>query len=433
MLRNETGGFSRLHWKRPNLSLRGRQSWTALGFERNIVILGLSSALGSFGNLLWFFFLPIILESQGLSPIGIGTVYGIIALVSVGIQIPAGAILVDRWGRKRTIVLGGLLSAVSVAAIGLSGNLLTTVIAYIVWGLAGSVTGLAINALIMDSAPQQRRAAGFGAFYQLAGLAATASPLVGSLFLVRNEQYVIFLASALLTLGSTAVRAVLLREAPRRPGARNGAVENKASGIGTSLRDGLSSTVRSRTIIALTLAYAFYNLFLSSGSNTFTLVVSLYSKDALHLEPLYLGLMFGLANLFATQFSILFGRLADRHPRERIIALSWSTEMAFMMAFAYSYSPVLALSSFSLWMFFGAMDSPALMALIGDVSPSERRGITLGFFRTFTNILAVPALFFTGVLFMISHVLPFYANLSVGLLSLGFFVYAFVAKRPARA
>ncbi len=82
-------------------------------------------------------------------------------------------------------------------------------------------------------------------------------------------------------------------------------------------------------------------------------------------------------------------------------------------------------------MFFGAMDTPALMALIGDISPSEKRGITLGFFGTFTSILAIPALFFTGVLFTISHVLPFYANLSIGLLSLGFFVYAFVAKRPA--
>lgn len=432
MLKSEKGCSSRLHWERPNVDVRGHQSWAGLGFERNIVILGLSSALGSFGNLLWFFFLPIIFESQGLSPIGIGTVYSIAALVSVGIQIPAGAILVDRWGRKRTIVLGGLLSTISVAAIGLSSNLLTTVTAYIVWALAARFTGLARNALIMDSAPQQRRASGFGAFLQLAGLAATASPLIGSLFLLRNEQYVIFVASALLTLGSTLVRATLLREAPRRPGARNNAAENKASGIGTSLREGLSSIVSSRTVIALTLAYAFYNLFLSSGSNTFALVVSLYSKDALHLEPFYIGLMFGLANLFATQFSILFGKLADRYPRERIIVLSWLAEMAFMMVFAYSYSPVLALSSFSLWMFFGAMDSPALMALIGDISPSEKRGITLGFFGTFTNILAVPALFFTGVLFSISHVLPFYANLSIGLLSLGFFVYAFVAKRPAR-
>ncbi|MDG6916788.1 MAG: MFS transporter [Nitrososphaerota archaeon] len=307
--------------------------------KENIVILGLSSPLGSFGNLLWFFFLPIILESQGLSPIGICTVYSIAAPVSVGIQIPAGAILVDRWGRKRTIVHGGLLPTISVAAMGVSSDFLTTVTAYIVWALVVRVTGLARSALIMDSSPQQRRASGFGAFLQLAGLAATASPLIGSLFLLRNEQYFIFVSSALLTLASTLVRAILLREAPRRPGVRNDAAENKASGIGTSLREGLSSIVRNRTIMALTLAYAFYNLFLSSGSNTFALVVSLYSKDALHLEPFYIGLMFGLANLYATQVSILLGKLADRYPRGRIIALSWLAEMAFMMAFACSPIP----------------------------------------------------------------------------------------------
>ncbi|MDG6985008.1 MAG: MFS transporter, partial [Nitrososphaerota archaeon] len=136
MLKSEKGRSSRLHWERPNLNLRGHESWAGLGFERNIVILGLSSTLGSFGNLLWFFFLPIILEGQGLSPIGIGTVYSVAALVSVGIQIPAGAILVDRWGRKRTIVLGGLLSSISVAAMGVSSGLLATVTAYIVWALA---------------------------------------------------------------------------------------------------------------------------------------------------------------------------------------------------------------------------------------------------------------------------------------------------------
>lgn len=99
-----------------------------------------------------------------------------------------------------------------------------------------------------------------------------------------------------------------------------------------------------------------------------------------------------------------------------------------MMVFAYSFSPVLALVSFSLWMFFGAMDSPALMALLGDISAGESRGITLGFFGTFTNILAVPALFFTGAFFSIAHVLPFYANLAIGIVSLGFFVYSFMIR-----
>jgi MFS family permease len=409
-------------------SVRSRQFWTGLGFERNVVVLGLTSTFGSFGNLLWFFFLPIIFESQGLAPTGIGVVYSITALISVVIQIPIGAIFVDGWGRKKTIVLGGFISAASVAAIGLSRSLLTTVVAFVVWGTAGgSFTGLAISALIMDSVPKQRLASGFGAFFQLAGLAATASPLIGSFFLLRSDQYIIFTVSALLTLSSAVVRGLLLREAPRRADAQKGA-GSRASNFAATLKQGLSSIVKSRTILALTLSYAFYNLFLSSGSNTFALVVSLYSRDALHLEPFYIGLMFALANLFMTQFSILFGKLADRYSRTKIIAVSWVTEMVFMMVFAYSFSPAMALASFGLWMFFGAMDDPALMALIGDISSSERRGITLGFFGTFTSILAVPALFFTGVLFSISHILPFYANLAIGVVSLGFFVQSFLMR-----
>lgn len=145
---------------------------------------------------------------------------------------------------------------------GLSSSLLTTVIAYVVWGTAeASLTGLARSALIMDSVPKQRLASGFGAFLQLAGLIAAASPLIGSLFLLQTEQYIIFVIGALLTLGSTVVRALLLRDAPMKADATG----NKTSNYFSSLKAGLSSIVRSRTVLVLTLAYAFYNLFLSNG------------------------------------------------------------------------------------------------------------------------------------------------------------------------
>lgn len=416
-----------------NFGFRNADFWKGLGFERNVVVLGLTSTFASFGNLLWWFFLPIIFESQGFSPVEIGLVFSIAAIVSVIIQIPVGAIFVDGWGRKKSIILGGIISSISVAVMGLSNNIAITVIGFIVWDATSvSFIRLARSALIMDSVPKERLASGFGAFLQLAGLLSTASPLIGSFFLERSEQYVIFVLSALLTLGATIVRAVLLREGPTRTVIQKDTLENRANKFGASLKAGLTSIIKSRTILALTLAYAFYNLFISNGSYTFPFVVSLYSKDSLHLSAIYIGIMFALTNLFTTQFSILFGRLADRYPRTKIIIVSWILEMAFMMIFAYSFSPIFALASFSLWVTFGAMDSPALDALIGDITTSERRGISLGFVNTFTNILAIPAVFLTGVFFSISYILPFYANLAIGMVSLVFFIYSFEGNNFGR-
>lgn len=93
----------------------------------------------------------------------------------------------------------------------------------------------------------------------------------------------------------------------------------------------------------------------------------------------------------------------------------WAGEMVLMVAFAYSAGYVASLALFSVWVAFGAMDGPAIQALLGRVTKMENRGASIGTFDTLPMLLSVPAQVVSGVLFTLSPQLPFLANLAFSL------------------
>jgi MFS family permease len=268
--------------------------------------------------------------------------------------------------------------------------------------------------------PKERLATGFGTFITLAGSVAIVSPLIGGFFIAQRKQTAIFLTSMIMTLVMTVARSRFLEE--KSSMLRSRREQN-------SFKGSLGKIIQTKPLLALTFAYAFYNLFLSQSGSSFNYVVALYSADVLHLSQLYIGIMFSLLTLIVTQLALPFGKLADRFGKKNIIIASWATEMVFMMFFAYSFGPLFALVSFSLWVGFGAMDGPALDALLGDFTTEENRGISLGFFNTFASALNVPAIFLVGVLFSFNPIFPFYANLAIGLFAFGFFLYYFAFSK----
>jgi hypothetical protein len=112
--------------------------------------------------------------------------------------------------------------------------------------------------------------------------------------------------------------------------------------------------------------------------------------------------------------------------------VSWVAEMGWMMIFAYSAGPLMALVAFSLWVAFGSLDGPALQSVLGTLTKTERRGFSLGFFNTFALAVVIPAELVTGALYSISSRLPFFANLLLDLVALGLFL-SFLRSRRLEA
>jgi hypothetical protein len=124
-----------------------------------------------------------------------------------------------------------------------------------------------------------------------------------------------------------------------------------------------------------------------------------------------------------------YGKLADYFGHTRIILVSWVAEMGWMMAFAYSVSPLMALGAFSFWVAFGSLDGPALQAVLGTLTKTERRGFSLGFFNTFALAIVIPAELITGALYSVSSKLPFFADLMLDLVALGLFLFFLRSRR----
>ena len=96
---------------------------------------------------------------------------------------------------------------------------------------------------------------------------------------------------------------------------------------------------------------------------------------------LAIGLIFGSFALSRTFFLPYFGRLSDLKGRKRLIVVGLASYACLSMAFMLADSvPILVIIRF----FQGIASSmmmPAIQAYVGDITPTGREGITMGFFN----------------------------------------------------
>lgn len=386
------------------------------GLHRNVLVLGLTSSVATFANTLWIFFFPLLLSQEGVAASAIGVVYALQTLVGAAVQVPIGA-FADRFGRKPTVVIGTLIPALSVLAFAISKNAAAYSAAFVfLTAFGGSFFGIGMGAMIFESSTD-KPATSFGAFTTMAGWASIFAPFIGSVFFAEASTKV-FLISSFLYAAAAAGRAAFLKETlhrDRKTGEESARGDRNAfRNIRTLLREVLSN----RVLLLLTGAYSIYNLFVDQIS----FVVPLYSEAVLKFSATQVGVLFSVFLLVDSQSRVLFGRLADRFGYVRTIIVSWAGEMAFMLAFVYSAGYIASLMVFSTWVAFGAMDGPAVQALLGRVTRMESRGTSVGVFNTIPALLSVPSQVVSGILFVLSPQLPFLTNLAFGLVAFGLFL-----------
>lgn len=305
--------------------------------------------------------LPVYVKHLGGSDGEVGLTVGLFSASAVLFRLPFGR-AADRHGRRAYIVAGTLGLVACSALYHFTHSVAALISLRLLHGAAWAAYGTAVNALVADIVPRERRGEALGYYGMFANLAMAVGPALGFAVITTWGFFELFLATAAISLVGLLL-ALPIREAPP---------VTSPSFIGSSA-DALTRPLIERSALF----------------STFVLTLAAMSYAAIgSFLPIY-ATGRGLANpgWFFTANAVtlvaargLTGKLSDRYGRAAVIApglvlaalglglLSVATSMVSFLLIAVVYG-----------LGFAAMQ-PTLMALIVDRVPAGRRGTAMGMF-----------------------------------------------------
>jgi MFS family permease len=371
--------------------------------KRNFTLVTLANFL-LFCNFSAFFLLPTFIKDIGGGEASVGFVMGSFGLASLGMT-PAVGVLIDRWGRKRFMLVGAALMFVSSAGNVFIDNVDLLCLPRILQGLAFALFFTSAATAAADFAPSHKRGEGLGLFGAFTIASYAIGPTVGE-FIIKGFGYrAFFLCASSFSIGAL-ILVSLTSDAPMQKQR-----EKKGRGF--------IGVVLSRRLAPIYLT----NVALAGGFGSVLNFVSAYVKP-MGLDVYYFFLVYSLT---VTLMRFFGGRISDVVDRRKIAApslLFFAFSIALMSAVDSLFSMIAVAFIFSLSY---GMLYPVLAAIVVDLAEPNERGRAVGLFNaSFSfgiNILA----FFLGVIAELYGYPIMY--LSAGALSFsGFLVFGIMAR-----
>jgi len=128
-------------------------------------------------------------------------------------------------------------------------------------------------------------------------------------------------------------------------------------------------------------ATLFFSIFVTvTGVGIVVPLLPVYAHD-LGASGLYIGLIFGSFSLSRTLFLPYFGKLSDQKGRKPFIVVGMAAYAAISIAFIFATTINALILVRSLQGIASAMLMPVIQAYVGDITPGQREGITMGMFN----------------------------------------------------
>jgi MFS family permease len=280
------------------------------------------------------------------------------------------------------------------------------------------------DALIADSTAKDRqgRAFGFQRGMDFAGAAVGSiicyflvlhflDPLTGSLKNL-DSYYTIFLISIIPAFIGVAflffIKEKGMKTAASAARPQGGAGAARESGAGAHAQKGAWAPLFGLRAYPAALKVFFLAqvvFTLGNSTNQFLLLRSMTLGAALSTVIL----MYLVFNTVSSVLSPVFGALADKIGKKKVLLLGYTLYAGIYLAFGF----ISTQTQFLLWVFwplygvYYAFTEGVEKAFVTDLAPAEARGTALGFFHTITGIGLLPASIIAGLLFMLAPQAPF--------------------------
>lgn len=302
--------------------------------------------------------LPVYAKELGASGVWLGLTFSVFAIVQA-IFGPFAGRLSDRYGRKPFIILGLLIYLI--AALGyLTAQSFGQVIAFRAFsGFGTSLVFSVARAYVGDMTPRGQEGRWLGVFATADIVGFGTGPLVAGVFReVLGFQSVFIAMAAMLAFSAFILLVWLPRHSPAELERRQhlGDVRPKTISFRHALSDRLVAAVTTHQgLISLSFGACFSFL-------------ALRLEDNLGASPILIGLAFATQDLTGGMAQPLFGRMADRYDRRKLVAigLAWNAVMLALLGYVPLYIlAVLLLFSMGLGNAISQVSASALQVVAG--------------------------------------------------------------------
>jgi DHA1 family multidrug resistance protein-like MFS transporter len=396
----------------------------------SVVILAISTFMVNVGASIMIPFLPVYAKSFGATlGIEIGLFTSMFLLTRIFMNYYSGK-QSDRLGRKRLIVIGIVICALSSLLFAIPVNWYVILCVRALQGVGSAMVWVPSTALLGDLMPKGKRGFAMGVYTSLSMAGWVLGPGIGgaaqgyfrtvSLLSLQGSFQAVFFTFALLQAATLVLVLIFIREPRIEQGAK------AEMGVSLTMDVKLKRSLLVMSLLVFSFAFIValiepllvYHAQLAFGLSADEVILS--------MTVVYLvagGLVIG-AQLIA-------GLLADRFSKKVIIAVSAfaAQALAFLMPFAANVANIGLL--IVLWYGFFSLATPAYLALLQDLFPQRLRGTLTGAFLTIFDLgsLVGPILGFL-VYDNISAALPFIMSGVLGILTVvAFFAYV---REPGR-
>ncbi len=314
------------------------------------------------GSLVYPFLALFITEKFNVGMTQVGAIFAIHAGGAFFGNMVGGA-FADKFGRKTMLIIGLVFSAAVSILMGFINDWELFYGLAFVTGLLSEFGGPAVQAMMADILPPDKRPDGFGILRVVINLSVTIGPAIGGL-LAGIDYLLLFITDTLVSLMTALI--VLIKLPETKPALLQG---QKEETVAQSL-GGYSRVLKDKVFLAVIFLTTFTAIVYRQMSST----LSVFLRDVHGVLPRLYGYLLSMNAAMVVLFQFPVTRRVKRfHP------------LAIMAAGNVLYAVGFGLFGFTgqLWQFFAAMAiltvgemviAPIMQTMIADLAPQDMRG-----------------------------------------------------------